>query len=469
MAGVRYDFRGRLLSLYVVPPSSNVSSPPPSPTPTRACACAERAERGERHARRRAGLGALFAEAAARPCRPSGAWSPCGLRPSTSTAARPGRVTGPRGPDLTLRVEAASYRGRPVWFETRSPWSRPEREQARQPGPGYRRTQAFYVVSMVLLVSVGGVLAYRNISLGRGDRRGAFRLALALVTMGTAAWVVRAHHVADPAAEMGSFAKGAGFALLVACLVWVFYLALEPYVRRLRPWTLVSWTRLLNGGFRDAVVGRDVLVGLAFGTYIALLNQALRLLPERPPDLFGVDALLSTGILLSHVVGRVVNAVLGGLALLLLFLILRLATRRDWIAAVLVVAFLISGEFVEAVQSKDSAWLVLLLAVMAWGAFVAAAASRSRHHGHLDGRHAAGPGGDLCAGQLDGCDGVRSGPAAAGDGRAVLPQRDVRTPGRAPIPGRRALELGARVTLSSRPLNASARDGTFSRERRMLG
>jgi hypothetical protein len=170
---------------------------------------------------------------------------------------------------------------------------------------------------------------------------------------------------------MAVFAKGTGLALLVACLVWVFYLALEPYVRRLRPWTLVSWTRLLSGGIRDAVVGRDVLVGLAFGTYIALLNQVLRSLPERAPDLFGVDALLSTGILLSYVVGRVVNAVLGGLALLLLFLILRLATRRDWIAALLVVAFLISGELAESVQSKDSLWLVLSLAVMAWGAFVA--------------------------------------------------------------------------------------------------
>ena len=137
----------------------------------------------------------------------------------------------------------------------------------------------------------------------------------------------------------------------MACLVWVFYLALEPYVRRLRPWTLVSWTRLLNGGFRDAVVGRDVLVGLAFGTYIALLNQALygRCRAAGSPDLLAWTRCCRRGILLSHVVGRVVNAVLGGLALLLLLLILRLATRRDWIAAVLVVAFLISGELVESV------------------------------------------------------------------------------------------------------------------------
>jgi serine/threonine-protein kinase len=359
MAGVRYDFRGRLLSLYVVPPQlerpESTAEPEGSPA---------------RRAVVEPDWTSIFAEAqldkaAFRRVEP--VWTP----PFFVDARFAWEGHWPARPDLALRVEAASYRGQHVWFETRSPWTRPEREGARSlGGPGPRRIQAFYVVFTVLLVIVGGVLAYRNISLGRGDRRGAFRLALALATIGTASWALRAHHVADPGAELAAFAKGTGLALVVACLVWVFYLALEPYVRRLRPWTLVSWTRLLNGGVSDAVVGRDVLVGLAFGTFIALLSQALRSLPGRPPDLFGVDALLSSGILLSHIVGRVVNSVLGGLALLLLFLILRLATRRDWIAAPLVVVFLISGELAESVQSQDSVWLVLLLSVMAWGAFV---------------------------------------------------------------------------------------------------
>jgi hypothetical protein len=89
--------------------------------------------------------------------------------------------------------------------------------------------------------------------------------------------------------------------------------------------------------------------------------------PERAPDLFGLDALLSTRILLSYVVGFPVNATLAGLGLLLLFLILRLATRRDWIAAVLVVAFIVSGDLTE---SKENLWLLLPLAAIAWGSFV---------------------------------------------------------------------------------------------------
>lgn len=97
----------------------------------------------------------------------------------------------------------------------------------------------------------------------------------------------------------------------------------------------------------------------------------MRSLPERAPDLFGVDVLLSTRVMLSYVLARVVNATLAGLALLLLFLILRLVTRRDWIAALLVTAFLISGELVESMQSKESWWLILPIVAIAWGAFVA--------------------------------------------------------------------------------------------------
>jgi hypothetical protein len=94
--------------------------------------------------------------------------------------------------------------------------------------------------------------------------------------------------VPDPGGELVLFARGAGIAVLVAALLWLFHLALEPYVRRLRPWTLVSWTRLLEGGARDAVVGRDGLIGLAGGTVLALLGVLAApswLWPERARSL----------------------------------------------------------------------------------------------------------------------------------------------------------------------------------------
>ena len=121
------------------------------------------------------------------------------------------------------------------------------------------------------------------------------------------------------------------------------------------------------------MVGRDVLIGLTFGTGLALVSVLVRTLvvwlgqPERAPDVFALDALLSTRMLLSVVVGLPVNATLACLGLLLLFLILRLATRRDWIAAVLVVAFIVAGDLGE---TRDNLWLMLPLAAIAWGSFV---------------------------------------------------------------------------------------------------
>jgi hypothetical protein len=351
MAGVEYDLQGRLESFYAVPPQrERESGPSPAPDWT-----------------------ALFAEARLdpskfRPVEPR--WTPplfCDTR-----AAWEG--SWPRRPEIALRIEAAAYRGRPVWFEVVNPWTRPEREQVFPLTRGQRGMQAFYVLVMVSLAAIGCLLAYRNIRLGRGDRRGAFRLALVLAILAVASWALRAHHVPEPGGELVLFARGAGIAVLVAALLWLFYLALEPYVRRLRPWTLVSWARLLEGGTRDAVVGRDVLIGLAGGMVLALLGVFARAVvvwlgrPERPPEAYGIDALLSTRILLGFLAGLPVNATLIGLALLLLFLVLRLVSRHDRVAAALVVAFLVAGDLGG---SKENAWLMLPFVVAAWGAFVA--------------------------------------------------------------------------------------------------
>jgi serine/threonine-protein kinase len=217
------------------------------------------------------------------------------------------------------------------------------------------------------------VLAKRNIILGRGDRRGAFRLALALAGLGMSAWVLGAHHVSDLAMEIALLARGAGLAVLLAALLWLFYLALEPYVRRLRPWTLISWTRLVGGGFRDAVVGRDVLIGMMWGAGLAVVL----LVGQRVPVWLGhaaplpeggfLDALLGAGPRLALVLGLPVNSTLLGLGALLLFLILRLLTRRDWLAAVLIVAILVAN---QVGQAEESPWLTAPLGLIVFGTYV---------------------------------------------------------------------------------------------------
>jgi hypothetical protein len=357
-AGASYDLRGRLLSFYIVPPELERDAQAPAAIPP--------AEPD---------WGPLLLETGLDPAglrRVSPLWTPPFY--ADTRVAWEGRW--PSRPELELRVEAAAYRGRPVWLEVKSEFAKPRREQALRGTPRERRLQGLYVLVMVALVAVGCGLAYRNMSLGRGDRRGAFRLALALAFLGFASWALVANHTLEPFGFFAGFVRGVGLPLMVASLVWLFYLALEPYVRRLRPWTLVSWTRLLGGGTRDPVVGRDVLVGLTFGTALAVCSVLLRSLAaslgdaDRAPELRLLDTLVGARRLLGYLLSSPVNATLGGLALLLLFLVLRLLTRRDWIASVLVVGFLVLGDLAESSVSSRSFWILLPLSALAWTSFV---------------------------------------------------------------------------------------------------
>src|SRR3977135_3613584 len=103
-----------------------------------------------------------------RPCEPR--WSPRTYADVRAAWEGP----HPERPGLTMRVEAASCRGRPVSFLWIGPWSRPSRdpEGLAEPPAGN------FVGGVLLLLCVlgGAVLARHNLRAGRGDRRGAFRL-----------------------------------------------------------------------------------------------------------------------------------------------------------------------------------------------------------------------------------------------------------------------------------------------------
>ena len=74
---------------------------------------------------------------------------------SDARAAWTGSLAG--RPDIPMRIEAAAYRGKPVYFELIGPWTRPERMQPYEPTAGER---VFLIIGIVLLLSV---------LVGRGD------------------------------------------------------------------------------------------------------------------------------------------------------------------------------------------------------------------------------------------------------------------------------------------------------------
>ena len=59
-------------------------------------------------------------------------------------------------------------------------------------------------------------------------------------------------------------------ALTVGVFGAVLYMAVEPFIRRRWPESLISWTRVLSGRIRDPLVGGHLLVGAAWGIGLTL-------------------------------------------------------------------------------------------------------------------------------------------------------------------------------------------------------
>jgi Protein kinase domain len=186
--------------------------------------------------------------------------------------------TSARHPETPLHVTAAGYRGKLVYFAIAGPWERPFRREMpfRTMGP-ILGTVMNIVVFTLLAAAV--VLARRNLRLGRGDRRGALRIATYVFLASMFAWLLRAHHVPDVPREGSLVSTGLGGSLFGAVFVWLSYVALEPYVRRRWPELLISWNRLLTGRLRDPLVGRDILVGTLLGATNAMLLHLSNALP----------------------------------------------------------------------------------------------------------------------------------------------------------------------------------------------
>jgi serine/threonine protein kinase len=262
-------------------------------------------------------------------------WVP--LANSDSRAAWEGKLAGQS--QIPIRIEAAAYHGKPIYFEIVAPWSRPARMQEFQFRAG---TKVLVTVVMVLLLSfmiIGVILARKNLREGRGDRKGALRLAIYIFSALMIAWIFLAHHHPGFDEFFALFLPAVMLALFLSTLLWLFYMALEPYVRRWWPQRIVSWTRLLAGEFRDPLVGRDILIGSAFGVAIAILFSVATLAPASLGINPTVPPTLSTLLGLRESVGEFFNnpatfpifvALFYLFLLLLLYILFR---RREWLSS----------------------------------------------------------------------------------------------------------------------------------------
>ncbi|MEO8434887.1 MAG: protein kinase [Pyrinomonadaceae bacterium] len=262
---------------------------------------------------------------------------------SDSRAAWEGTL--PNQPQIPIRIEAAAYAGKPVFFQIIGPWNSKGILRQTQPGLLGKLFVFGVVGAMLAFVIIGVLLGRRNLRAGSGDRKGGARLAIYIFLALMVSWVFRAHHYGANE-ELNLLFVGVQFALLPTVLLWLFYLALEPYVRRWWPHRIISWSRLLAGDFRDPLIGRDLLIGSVFGMAMMVVANLWALTPEwlghpRAPRPVALHTLLGvreavgefffTGVTLI-----VFLAVACLFFLLLLHIIFR---RKEWIA--LAVAWLL--------------------------------------------------------------------------------------------------------------------------------
>jgi hypothetical protein len=302
MTRLHLDTKGQLLSFEAVPPQSDATAPAASPPDWPRLIDM-------------AGFEASAMQAV----------DPSRTPPTFADARHAWRGRMP-GMSVDMTIEAASYRGRVVYFDVIGPWTSASRDATASQigignGPGA-------ILTVVALLVVAAILTRRNLKTGRADRRGAFRLGAFMVAITMSAWVLWPH-VADLGVERNRMFVSLGLGLFLAGALYIVYLAIEPFVRRHWPTTLVSWSRLLAGRIRDPYVGRDMLIGVATGLALIVIHSVVLIVPrwlgwpEPVPPAAQSSALIDLRMFLSAIAGAISSGVQSGLITVLQIALLR--------------------------------------------------------------------------------------------------------------------------------------------------
>jgi serine/threonine-protein kinase len=266
--------------------------------------------------------------------------------------------------EIPIRIEAAAYQGKPVYFQIVAPWDKPLRQE--ETGLGARRRAAAVIIILVLLsVIVAAIfLARRNLRQGRSDTKGAFKISIFVFLMGLAGNLLIADHIPDLTKEIPLLFKMAANSLLGAVTIGLIYVALEPYVRRRWPSLIIAWNRLLAGDWRDPLVGRDILVGGILGLGHTAVIYVTVLLTNwtggRPVPNSGLNESYLEGVrhLWASFLMNLPFAVFFAFFFLLLLILLVTIFRKQWLATVVFGILLVSVQSLAFGRGADWAGLL---------------------------------------------------------------------------------------------------------------
>jgi hypothetical protein len=125
-----------------------------------------------------------------------------------------------------------------------------------------------------------------------------------------------------------------------------FYLAIEPWVRRYWPEAMITWSRILAGRWHDAVVARDVLVGIVWAMMSTLTRRLVTAIgmwsggpPSPPNDIFspigfGLEKLMGGWSLAADIPSHFLQGYATAVQFLFCLFLFRLLLRRPWLGAV---------------------------------------------------------------------------------------------------------------------------------------
>jgi serine/threonine protein kinase len=244
----------------------------------------------------------------------------------------------PETPGLPVRVEAAEYHGRPVSYtEFLAPRGPPPLNE-RSPG------SLVYLTLQLIVIIASVPFARYNLRLGRGDTRGALRVALFALSIGIASWLIGGTHVAG-AGEADLFLMAVMRSVFSAVTLALTYISFEPFVRRRWPQTMIGWSRVLAGGFRDPLVGRDLLIGCLGGVVLALIQGAGNLLygiqgSSATKVSTELTTLLGGRFLTGQFLYLFVDTLSKSLGILFLIFFFLVMLRKQWLAASVVILML---------------------------------------------------------------------------------------------------------------------------------
>jgi Protein kinase domain/zinc-ribbon domain len=240
-----------------------------------------------------------------------------------------------------LRVEAAAFQGKPVFFSLIGDWTKPPRmKSTEKESIGQRSGRIIGIVVLCTLLVGSVLLARRNYRQGRGDREGALRLAFVMFLLEMALFLCRSHF-ASIGDTLGLFIIAISTALFISGVTWTLYLAVEPWVRRHWPQTIISWSRLLSGKVRDPLVGRDILFGVILGVVWILIFQ-IRFIPMMrmgaSPARVSTEFLMGGREVLGAWLRQWPQSIQTTLAFFFLLFALKVLLRKEWIAGIVLVA-----------------------------------------------------------------------------------------------------------------------------------